>query len=320
MFYVYEWYIVETDEVIYVGKGTRNRYKVRKHNKFFNEMLKRYKCESRIIKEFSTEKEAFSYEFDRVKELKAKGQCVCNIYEGGFGGTVNWWNDDRKEWYSDHNTMKSENQRKRMEVDNPMKNSDTAKKVNSKKKIPVIIGETQYESIKDASEKLNVSTSTITGWCIRGKTTDGTTCMYANERTVSYQHKNDGQKRAVYYKGKRYESSTALGIEIGVAQTTASRWCRQGRDSFGNPCRYVDDTRKETDKNIRQKSISVIVNGVWYPSKEHASRAIGLSSYEITQLLNGKKHSAQYICEYGNQQPSRGNVDNSTSEGSTTNR
>ena len=35
MFYVYEWFIKETDEIIYVGKGCRNRYKVRKHNRFF---------------------------------------------------------------------------------------------------------------------------------------------------------------------------------------------------------------------------------------------------------------------------------------------
>ena len=62
MFYVYEWYVVESGEIFYVGKGTRNRYKVRKHNKFFNDFITRYNCDSRIIKEFKTEKEAFEYE------------------------------------------------------------------------------------------------------------------------------------------------------------------------------------------------------------------------------------------------------------------
>ena len=52
MFYVYEWYVKETDEIIYVGKGCGNRYKVRKHNKFFNEMIKRFDCESRAIELF----------------------------------------------------------------------------------------------------------------------------------------------------------------------------------------------------------------------------------------------------------------------------
>ena len=39
MFYVYEWFIVETNFVFYVGKGCRNRYKVRKHNKLFNYII-----------------------------------------------------------------------------------------------------------------------------------------------------------------------------------------------------------------------------------------------------------------------------------------
>ena len=100
MFYVYEWYVKETNEVIYVGKGTNRRYKVTKHNKFFNEFIKRFECESRIIKYFEKEKDAFAYEYDRVKELKQIGQCVCNIYDGGFGGTTSWWNEKRRDEYS----------------------------------------------------------------------------------------------------------------------------------------------------------------------------------------------------------------------------
>ena len=40
MFYVYEWFVKETGEVFYVGKGIKNRYKVKKHNKFFNDFIK----------------------------------------------------------------------------------------------------------------------------------------------------------------------------------------------------------------------------------------------------------------------------------------
>ena len=58
MFYVYEWFIVDTGEIFYVGKGCNHRYKVRKHNKFFNDMIKRYKCDSRIVKTFNCEKDA----------------------------------------------------------------------------------------------------------------------------------------------------------------------------------------------------------------------------------------------------------------------
>ena len=50
MFYVYEWFIKETNEIIYVGKGCRNRYKCLQHNRIFKEFIKRFNCESRIIK------------------------------------------------------------------------------------------------------------------------------------------------------------------------------------------------------------------------------------------------------------------------------
>jgi hypothetical protein len=321
MFYVYEWYIVDTGEIIYVGKGIRNRYKVRKHNKFFNEMIKRYKCDSRIIKEYATEKEAFSYEFDRISELKKIGQCVCNIYNGGAGGTVGWWTPDKKEWYAEHNAMKSEKQRKRMSKENPMKNKDVAEMVNSQKRIPIIIGNKRYNSIKSACDALCTSAPTINGWILRGTTTSGEICKYDDGiEHKSYVFKNNGQKKEVIYKGKRYESATAMSNEIGVTQTTASRWCRQGRDSFGNECRYSEDPRIGNDCCIKQEHIPVIVNGVFYPSKESASRSLNISVYLLTQYLDKKKHNENYNCEYGNQQPSRENTDNSIPEGSTTNR
>ena len=62
MFYVYEWYIVDTNEVFYVGKGTRNRYRVRKHNRYFDDFIRRYECDSRIVKEFESEQDAFEFE------------------------------------------------------------------------------------------------------------------------------------------------------------------------------------------------------------------------------------------------------------------
>lgn len=300
MYYVYEWFIVETGEIVYVGKGTRNRYKVRKHNRFFNDMLKRYNCESRIVKEFDTEKEAFSYEFIRVQELKSQGQCVCNIHDGGYGGSDKWWNDEMRERYSERNAMKSDDQRKRMSADNPMKRKEVAEKVNSQKRIPVIVGNKRYESVKKACESYGVPPATLNAWCTKGFTKDGDPCRYEDaEKKAAYYHRNDGQKRAVIYKGKMYESSTALGIAIGVSQTTAARWCRQGRDSYGDPCRYVDDNRSETTGAIKQKCVPVIVNDVWYPSKEHASRVLGISSYLITQYLEGKKRDEKYICKHG---------------------
>lgn len=86
MFYVYEWFIKNTNEIFYVGKGTNKRYKIKKHNKLFNYILENNDCESRIIKYFETEKEAFDYEYQRINELWSIGQCKANIYKGGMGG------------------------------------------------------------------------------------------------------------------------------------------------------------------------------------------------------------------------------------------
>lgn len=178
MYYVYEWFIKETGEIIYVGKGTRRRYKVRKHNYLFNEMIRRYDCDSRIVREFEEEKDAFDYEYERILELKLKGQCVCNIYNGGTGGTTAWWDDNRRKYYSKHNVMKSERQRARMSANNPMKDKEVAKKVASKISRKVCVGDEVYESLKSASEKYNVTAQCIFYWLRRGYARDHKPCYY----------------------------------------------------------------------------------------------------------------------------------------------
>ena len=177
MFYVYEWFIISTGEIIYVGKGCHSRYKVRKHNKFFNEMINRFECNSRIIKVFDKEEDAFKFEYQRVNELKSQGQCVCNIYNGGFGGTASWWTDEIKDKYSKNNVMKSENQRSRMKKNNPMRNPIIAEKTNGQKRRKVTIGDTTYKSINEAKSILGISYSNILTWCKKGFTPSGKKCM-----------------------------------------------------------------------------------------------------------------------------------------------
>ena len=302
-YYVYEWYRIDTGEIFYVGKGCRNRYKVKKHNRYFNQMIRDYECTSRIVKEFETEQEAFQYEFDRINELKLKGECSCNIHKGGFGGTTEWWTDELRKKYSQVNVMKSDVQRQRMSCSNPMKDSKTAIKANARFKQAVIIGNTEYESVKAVCEVYGVALATVKSWCIRGYDNKNNLCYYKGYPVEIYHNANNGQKRSVTYKGQHYTSSAELGRVLGIAQTTASRWCRQGHDSYGNICKYDDDTR-DVLPAVRTKAIPVIVNGVWYPNKESACRALNMSNYTLTTYLNNKRKDTQFICNYDNQQPS----------------
>lgn len=183
MFYVYEWYVVETGEVIYVGKGTRNRYRVRKHNRFFNDFIRRVRCESRIVQTYETEKEAFEGEHKRICELKAMGQCVCNIRDGGCGGTTSWWTGDRRKEYSERNVMKSKAQRERMSKQNPMKDKEVAKRVGLKHGKPVLVDGKMFDTVRKAAEYIGTSDIYLTS-CLRhrGGVCKGHTCEYGNQQ------------------------------------------------------------------------------------------------------------------------------------------
>lgn len=309
MYYVYEWFVEDTGEIFYVGKGSGNRYKVTQRNKLFNEMIKNNKCKSRIIQEFINEEDAFKYEFERIEELKKEGQCVCNIHKGGSGGSGEFWTDELRIEYSDNNIMKTEDQRRRMSENNPMRDPKTSEKVSSQKRIPIVIGNKEYKSIADACRELNITCSSINNWIIRGETNCGESCYYKDKpHNVTYKHIKNGKSKPLVYKGVHYKSTGELSRALNISQTTASRWCRQGRDSYGNECKFIDSDIDYDNIYLKQRMIPIIVNDVWYPSKECASRELGVSSFILTQYLEGKKHDNRYICKYGNQQPSQENV------------
>ena len=325
MFYVYEWYIVETGEIIYVGKGCRRRYKVTKHNKLFNEMIRRYKCNSRIIKEFENEEDAFKYEYDRVKELKEIGQCVCNVHDGGYGGSISWWTDDIRKKYSETNVMKSEYQRKRMKENNPMKNKETNEKVASTKRRRVFINGIEYESVKSACEKTGHSFDTIKSWCDRGINTSGERCYYVdkpiNDNDIT---PFEEQGKPIIYNGEKYANAHILAKRIGISVSAVYAWANRGFSPKGIPCKREEDknnyvfTNRHFERN-KNRAKPIIVNGISYRSCEEASLQLKIPKTTIYAVLQGRLKSRKIKCEYDNQQPSQGNVNKSTLEGSTTN-
>lgn len=82
IYFVYEWYDIDTGEIFYVGKGLGTRYKTRnkgKRNRLFNDYVSTHNCSYRKIIENVNEETACDFEDKRIKELKAKGLCSCNI-------------------------------------------------------------------------------------------------------------------------------------------------------------------------------------------------------------------------------------------------
>lgn len=89
LYYVYIWYIVETNEVFYVGKGKGKRYKDTSHrNKFFKDMYDSHNCDVRKIYENLTESEAFQKEQETIKWYKENTNFrLTNQTDGGEGSS-----------------------------------------------------------------------------------------------------------------------------------------------------------------------------------------------------------------------------------------
>ncbi len=198
MFYVYEWYIIDTNEIIYVGKGSKKRYLSKQHNTTFKEFIKRFNCKSRIIEYFEDEQDAYKREYDRINELRLIGQCVCNKRIGGYGGgssidkkTTRWTLEEREK-YSRNNVMKSENQRNRMRINNPMHNKKYAIKNGKAHKKPIIINDTEYEGIVDVIKKYKVYDNAVRYWIKRGYTNKNETIRYKYDNQQP-SHENSGE-------------------------------------------------------------------------------------------------------------------------------
>ena len=241
MFYVYEWFNVDTQEIFYVGKGTRKRKNsIAQRNKLFKEYYYNHNCDNRIVKYFELEEEAFKFEYERIIELKSKGQCFCNLDNGGKGGVNFVWTQEMRDYMSEYNPMKSEEQKQRMSKNNPMKNKDISKKVGEKHKRKVIINNILYNGLVDASKALNVAPTTIAYWCQSGYNSKGELCRYADEKQKDiYQHKDNSQP--ILIDGKLFKSLIEAKKYLGI--TNASGLCSSLKTNNlykGHICKYAN--------------------------------------------------------------------------------
>lgn len=285
MYYVYEIFIKETNEIIYVGKGTGNRYKSKKKNKMLNRLMEENECETRITNYFDKEEYAFEAERQRIVELKEKNQAICNNAVYSTGGVGYVWDEKRRKEKSVNNPMKRPEQRERMSKNNPMKNSETAKIVSKKKSHEVFVGDKKYPSIKMCAKCLCVSETTVSNWIKKGFTSSGEKIYSVpycekdhNIETIEYTGK-------IIYDGKEYFSVKEMSLETGLNCSVIRHWLRKGYSSEGIICKRKDDKRNIViPENIHSsKKIPVVINGVEYKSISDAVKNTGMTRSYINK-------------------------------------
>ena len=101
-YYVYEWFVIETNEVFYVGKGTGRRYREHKRrNKMFLDFYNTHNCNVRIVKDNLTEKEAFDYEIELIRFYRKESKYrLSNVEDGGYQDTPyrHYSEEEKIEW------------------------------------------------------------------------------------------------------------------------------------------------------------------------------------------------------------------------------
>lgn len=288
MFYVYEISIKATGEVIYVGKGTRNRYKTKKKNKLLNRLMKDNECEIKITHRFEDESDAFEMERQRILELKKIGQAICNNASYSTGGKSSIWTYERRKKQSENNPMKKPEQRKRMSENNPMKNKEVANRVAFLKSHTVVVSGNVYKSIKECAKAYNVSDATVSNWIKKGFTSNGEEIhSFPNKTNTGTNIENPiPHEDTILYDGKEYMCVREMSLAIGVKTETINYWLRKGYSSIGLPCRRKFDTQhKDIPKNVfSSKRIPVIIDGVHYDSVSSAVRETGLSRRQIKKI------------------------------------
>lgn len=79
VYYVYEWFIKETNQIFYIGKGKGNRYKQDKSNPYFLSIKSHYDCDVRIVKKNLTEYEALILEEELFSLREKEGHILTNV-------------------------------------------------------------------------------------------------------------------------------------------------------------------------------------------------------------------------------------------------
>ena len=255
-FYVYEWYIVETEEIFYVGKGCKKRCSsVSKRNQIFKNYLNSYNCSYRKIKFFDSENEALKYENQRILELKNQGYCKANLDNGGNGGNHFTWTQEMREYKSIYNPMKSKDQRKRMIENNPMNKKEIVEKVIKSKSKPIIYNNKEYLNAKTLAKECGLkSENSIYYWLKRGYGKNLMPCYYKGETPKDFKIKNhETSNKPVIIDGVLYRNIKIAAKNIGVWSESIIKAIKNNRKCKGHICKYAN--QQPSHEKSKNKSI-----------------------------------------------------------------
>lgn len=246
MFYVYEWYNTDTNEVFYVGKGVKQRYrKVYDRNADFKNYMDTHNVDVRIVKYFENEQESFEYEDFLIRYYWDRNQCFCNRRYGGCGGVAGIWTEEMRKKMSEENPMKDEEQRLRMSEFNPMKNPETVRKVVLQKSRVVIINGQHFACTSDAAKHFNVHIETIRRWCKRGYDTNYNPCRYADEEQKEFPIKRTNSRQVIIDNKHVFDSVKEGADFLGGNSSNFIKAIKNSGFYKGHQVAYVDQQPSE---------------------------------------------------------------------------
>lgn len=232
IYYVYKWFLKDTGQIFYIGKGTGDRYKqTYGRNKIFQQYYKNKKnCDKAIIEEFVNEEQALQREHELILQYWNKGEAKANIDDGGHSGKHFPWTKEMREYLSKYN---------------PMKNPEIVKKsVQNRKKRAIEYQGKIYSCASEVKEIAGVSLSRIDEWCKRGYDNQYIPCRYIDEEYKLYNKERmflNPASKAVLIDGIYFNTLKEAAQFVGGNAAYLGRILNQGKTSYLNhTCSYAN--------------------------------------------------------------------------------
>ncbi len=338
LFYVYEYYIISTNTVFYVGKGTGNRYKsIWNRTDSFKKIIEEHPRDYnvRIVKYFKDENDAFSFENELITFYRDEKKInLCNKDYGGLGGVAGVWTEEKREYQSIHNPMKAEEQRERMRLNNPSFKRETWINKAIRNNSIIYFYNKEYYTVKEFCQTWDISTSTffenwkenlnkIQEWIPTPQNSEG---PFTEEEKLLITKKliqDTWSKKPKYERGKsiklfnvEYSSIQQASDTLKIGRDTILRW-KDREEEIMNSFPEINGIKREITEEEKNKiSLSskkrkdshnslkkhIIIDNIEYSCADEASKKLNINANTIRSRCKSSNFPNYYFLD--NQQPS----------------